>query len=298
MTAATRLLVAKTAAATIAALVLVLLLAHSLAPQTLPFPSPLAALAIASVSEDAEFDDRAALLLALNRTARQMERLKTVAPSCPPVPVGSGAGVHSICKTGVAGLARPCKVYSFGVSNNWSFDTELGQLCSVVALDPSVTHQSKLAPNVHFLPVGARTLNPVSDARWALLTTLPRLRHWLGDDRVAVLKMDCEGCEYALAEDILQEDPTFFDHVEQFAVEIHVSRVFMTSPKHGLNLGRLFLLLERSGLQLIEALLGPCGPPHETSGCTAELVESGYPCGPNLMCQNLLFARIQNERQG
>jgi len=294
MTAATRLLVAKTAAATTAAVVLVLLLAHSLAPPSLQLPLARAAPESLNVVDDAEFSDRAALLLALNRTARRMERLKTVAPACPPVPAGSGGGVHSICKTGVAGLARPCKVYSFGISNNWSFDTELGKLCSVVALDPSVTHQSELAPNVHFLPVGARTLDPSSDARWALLTTLPRLRRWLGDDRLAVLKMDCEGCEYALAEDILQEDPTFFDHVEQFAVEIHVSRVFMTSPQHGLNLGRLFLLLERSGLQLIEALLGPCGPPHETSGCTAELVESGYPCGPNLMCQNLLFARAQH----
>lgn len=32
-------------------------------------------------------------------------------------------------------------------------------------------------------------------------------------------QMDCEGCEYALARDVLAEDPAFFHHVSQFAVE-------------------------------------------------------------------------------
>lgn len=33
---------------------------------------------------------------------------------------------------------------------------------------------------------------------------------WVGWDHLDVLKMDCEGCEYALARDILKEDPGMY----------------------------------------------------------------------------------------
>eukprot|EP00882_Tetradesmus_deserticola_P032288 GHRQ01036584.1.p2 GENE.GHRQ01036584.1~~GHRQ01036584.1.p2 ORF type:complete len:125 (+),score=20.56 GHRQ01036584.1:54-377(+) len=56
------------------------------------------------------------------------------------------------------------------------------------------------------------------------VTSMPGLRKWLGHERVAILTADCEGCEYSIARDVLQEDPGFFNHIDQFAVQVHYSR--------------------------------------------------------------------------
>jgi hypothetical protein len=56
------------------------------------------------------------------------------------------------------------------------------------------------------------------------VTSMPGLRRWLGHERVTILKADCEGCEYSLARDVLEEDPDFFQHIDQFTVEVHYSR--------------------------------------------------------------------------
>jgi len=147
---------------------------------------------------------------------------------------------------------------------------------------------SKLHPNVTFHSIGAkmRTASP-----FHIVTSMPALRKWLGHSHVTVLKMDCEGCEYSLGEDIALEDPAFFTHVDQFAVEVHVSKHWLETQNALYSLGLLFYFLEEAGLRLQHAEILGCDPKKERTGCMDELVEMGYPCGLGKSCHNYLFAR-------
>jgi len=69
--------------------------------------------------------------------------------------------------------------------------------------------------------------------------------------------MDCEGCEYSLARDVLQEDPKFFDHVGQFAVEVHFSKKWMKGKEELHALASLLQIMKESGLEFIEAKITP-----------------------------------------
>jgi hypothetical protein len=60
--------------------------------------------------------------------------------------------------------------------------------------------------------------------------------------------MDCEGCEYSLAGDVLAEDPTFFSRVDQLAIEGQWSRVWMKSKSELFATARLLELLADAGL--------------------------------------------------
>ena len=70
-----------------------------------------------------------------------------------------------------------------------------------------------------------------------------------------------------------------------------MSRKWMISDDAVLSYGRLLELLSRSGLRLMHGSISGCHPDDEVQGCPEMLVETGYPCGPSKMCQNLLFAR-------
>ena len=205
---------------------------------------------------------------------------------------GQGWGAHELCELESPPSGRGCNFVSFGISSDYSFDTDLSRAnCAGIALDPSVTHPSTIAPRVLFLGAAARTLSAASDFQWQMRTTVPGLRAWLGLAHVTVLKMDCEGCEYALAEDVAATAPNFFKTVDQFAFEVHLPRGFMSSWHHVHNLALLFLQLESAGLELAYARIDRCGPIDEAAGCHPDIVEAGFPCEPMGMCHNYLFAR-------
>jgi len=65
-----------------------------------------------------------------------------------------------------------------------------------------VPHPSRLHPKVTFHNVGATMLvanedrlnNKGSEEEW-WVTSMPKLRYWLGVEHVNIIKLDCEGCE-------------------------------------------------------------------------------------------------------
>ena len=205
---------------------------------------------------------------------------------------GARYGDHALCdRRAVASTPHDCVFYSFGINDDYSFDVQLADAwqCAGVGLDPSITHPSMLHPNVSFYQVAARTL----DARmpqWHMVTTVPGLRSWLRHSYISVLKMDCEGCEYSVARDVLLEDPNFWSRVDQFAVEVHLARTWIKSDDHILHLGALILQLGYAGLELVHASVGGCAEADEAMGCHPLLPQS-MTCGPGRMCQNYLFAR-------
>lgn len=211
---------------------------------------------------------------------------------CNIVGMGVAYGEHSLCAE--LKPRGPCTFYSYGIQQDYTFDTAMADDwgCKGVALDPSVTHPSKLHRKVTFHNIAARTMDATEDSHWDLVTTVPGLKTFLRHDRIDVLKMDCEGCEYALAQDILLEDPDFLRTVDQLAIEIHVSRKWLKTEAHAHHLGMLYALAKDSGLRLVETVFGGCHPDDEAPGCHPVLQAAGFPCQSGMMCNNLLFARV------
>jgi hypothetical protein len=203
---------------------------------------------------------------------------------------GSAWGEHALCERPPR---TPCVFHSYGISNDYSFDTQVANDwgCSGVAVDPSVDHPSHIHPRVTFHNFAARTLDAAGDAVWQHVVTMPGLRRFLGHRQLSALKIDCEGCEYAIAEDVLREDPHFFRHVDQVAIEIHLSRKWAATNAHADNLGRLYDLVTAAGLRVAHATVTGCAPEYEALGCHPAFVAAGFACDPGEMCQNVLLAR-------
>lgn len=200
-----------------------------------------------------------------------------------------------------------CTFYSFGVNKDWTFDKHIAEAwkCDGILLDPSINHPSHLHPRLKFLPLGATmlqkddmggagSLQSAGIAVDSWLTVSPvKLMQFLGHKELAVLKMDCEGCEYAIAKDLfLHGDPRFFSRVEQFAFEAHVSKAWTKTSDHIHYLGLLYHILFREGFHMERRAALPCSGEDEILGCMDELLQAKYPCGRGRMCQEFTFSRI------
>lgn len=105
-----------------------------------------------------------------------------------------------------------------------------------------------------------------------------------------------QGCEYSVAADVLAEDPEFFHHVQQFAVEVHFSKKWCKAHEELSSFVTLLELLSEAGLELIEVMVTPCAPSDQASGLVPELesrakkmrLEEGH-------CHNYLFARLDSK---
>lgn len=114
-------------------------------------------------------------------------------------------------------------------------------------------------------------------------------------DSLALLKMDCEGCEYAIVRDIIKfRHYRFFQKVQQFTFEAHVSQNFMKSKRHLFYFGMLMHILFKEGFHLVKYEIGACAPVDEDKGCREELSSVSFPCGNTKMCHEYLFARVSD----
>ena len=229
---------------------------------------------------------------ALRRMAAKLQPKKVVSsPSmtCPVKQFGTRAGRHWLCNYPPP-KNETCWFYSFGISRDYSFDTDLADQwgCRGFAADPTIVHPSQLHPKVTFHSVGAKML---SKSPFPITTSMPSLMKWLNHEHISVLKMDCEGCEYSLGVDIANEDPHFFHKVDQFAVEVHVSKKWLNDQATLHALGLLYEYLEEAGLELQHYFIQHCSKADEATGCMEELDQMHYPCGHGKSCHNYLFAR-------
>jgi hypothetical protein len=183
---------------------------------------------------------------------------------------------------------QPCTFISFGINDDPSFDREMADHwgCRGFAGDPTVRHPSKLHEKVTFHNIGAsmlqdneeRLIDKGGATEW-WTTSMPKLRYFLGLEHIDLLKIDCEGCEMALARDIIREDPYYLTHVDQISIETHVSKTWMTTREHVYYFGLMFPLLEEAGFEMEWSSVFGCSKRHEVQGCMPELAQYGWPCG-------------------
>jgi len=202
---------------------------------------------------------------------------------------GSGYGKHMLCAALIP--TGKCTYFSYGVNYDFSFETDMdGSKCKGFSLDPTVSHPHHLTQSSTFLKIGAPMLHdsPFPTSSPVLLANTS------GFSKLSVLKMDCEGCEYKVADGMLGCSPGpgcdrhFFDRVDQFAVEFHLPKRFIRSQKYLDGLAKLLWLLQEAGLQLIDAGNGGCGPPKEV----IDEVKNIWGVNARFGCSNFLFARI------
>lgn len=227
------------------------------------------------------------------RLKNDKSKIQRQASICKLAKYGVGYGMHEICNISST-IPKPCRTISVGINWDHSFDADLYRLhgCEGVALDPSLTHPSILnGTKTRFMQIGLNMPKHLPFGKsWEVLS-LPILRQALNMKYVTVFKMDCEGCEYSLYQDLQQARfLNFFESVDHVALEIHSYSKFAISGSVALDLGRLYKLLEISGHQLVSATLAPCGP---SSGYRCDnpiFLETDYPCERS-GCQNLAFVR-------
>lgn len=213
-----------------------------------------------------------------------------------------------------------CEFLSYGVNKDVSFDNNLAKEygCKGIVHNPLIANTSFTPTqlvqfaNLTFKQIGAPVLLIGGNSGPSFEVQPPtETQKELKEERITVLKMDCQGCEYAIASNVLKQDPKFFHKVEQFALRVHVDKRFLSTQEHLHEYNRLLQLIDEAGLQLMDARLEGCGedkewknwrPPiwgparqsHFIQGavhekCLPELLETGYEC--RLNCQNFLFAR-------
>lgn len=96
---------------------------------------------------------------------------------------------------------------------------------------------------------------------------------------------------------MLDEDPDFFHHVQQFAVEIHFSKKWCKDKEELHSFVTLLDLLSEAGLELVEIMVTPCAPSDQASGLVPELESRASQMRLNEgHCHNYLFARLDNSK--
>merc|ERR1712183_234640 len=214
--------------------------------------------------------------------------------SCTAESIGKGWSGHHLC-TGLIENLTTCQFISFGIARAFSFEKVLADdfHCHGFAADPTTSYPSNMHKNITFQQLGAKLLKPNEEQRkdssnqpwW--IANIPLLKKTLGVQHLNILKMDCEGCEYALAKDIVKDDPTFFDHVDQFAVEIHLAKEWLKDKETLYYYGILIKKLAESGFRLHHTQRTSCSPKHTATGCIADFL-----CRDSNRCHNYLFAKV------
>lgn len=249
-----------------------------------------------TINKKATYVDHVALG-SLRKISEQIHSKHT--PSCQVVSFGeTDFGRHEICDRT---YPSDCVSLTYGVQTEYTFELDVNRRlgCTVFALDPTVNHKAELAPGVYFLKWGAPSNSTArhigSSQDWFLMSPARLSSLVARHKKISILKMDCEGCEYFLYDDVIREQPDFFTTVDQFAIEIHFSiSLGLSSLDRLYSLGQLFNLLERSCMKLEHWSITHCAPEEESSGLLDEFQQLRFLGANEGHCHNYLFAHSEN----
>ena len=172
-------------------------------------------------------------------------------------------GVKWVC--GLRRLRRGCIVYSFGSNGDDQFESDILKktFCKVFTFDPtmSLEQEKMLSPGVlrNFHKIGLAKYDGMMEigSTEREVRSLKRIMKDLKHKRIDILKVDIEGAEYDVFEELSSSG---FPDIGQILVEVHAFKVFQELNKTGgvvqipsklrLKLDKLFRDLEGAGFRL------------------------------------------------
>ena len=142
---------------------------------------------------------------------------------------------------------KACLVYSFGISNEWSFDEQMTTYgCEVHCFDPSMTDYNRNVTEfgARFYKIGLAGRTERRKDGWQMMT-LTDIRRQLNHSQrdIHYLKVDIEGSEWSW----LEKDAESLRGVHQLGMEVHMDLKPERLRKHY----AVFRKIQEAGFSLI-----------------------------------------------
>ncbi|XP_069183558.1 probable methyltransferase-like protein 24 [Procambarus clarkii] len=152
---------------------------------------------------------------------------------------------------------RHCIVYSFGISSDWTFDDDISTKyqCKVYAFDHTIgLRDHNRSPFIQFFNMGISNRQTLRGDGSSVMDRYVNILKMLGHEHSTLdyLKLDIEGSEPSVFQDIFTHTPNLLKNVKMISMEIHIN-----SQKNREEFWKYFQLLDCFGFKVMFSEINP-----------------------------------------